>query len=45
MLGVYEMLLPIPKRGGKFSRKLEKMLPEDWQRKIMKTDKNIPHRA
>ncbi len=39
MLDVYEMLLPIPKRGDKFSRKLEKMLPEDWQRKIMKTDK------
>ena len=25
MLDLYEMLLPIPKRGGKFFRKLEKM--------------------
>ncbi len=33
MLDVYEMLLPIPKRGGKFFRKLEKMLTGRLARK------------
>ena len=33
MLDVYEMLLPIPKRGGKFFRKLEKMFTGRLARK------------